>query len=213
MHDDGTLGVWLFLTLVSSVAVIAVSWYLRSRAQMRHELILKLLDRGQTIDSAVIDKLLARPSAPATAPGARKPDPRDGYRNGGFMFFLLGFCTLAYAVTRSAASYPLIALGLVPLLLAFHIWSLGDREFRAGTLATLKYERDPREAHQSGGFVFFLLGYGTIFAGIVRDKGLSYPLIGLGLLAVIMAFGGWAIGEREYREGLLAGVPRATDRD
>jgi hypothetical protein len=213
MHDGGALGVWLFLTVVSSVTIVAVFWYVRSRDQMRHELVLKLLESGQPFDSATLDKVLSKPTGPA--PVNRPPDPRDGYRNGGFVFFLMGFCTLALAVTRSAGvSYPLIALGLLALALAFRVWWLGDRDFRAGTLPTLKYQRDPREAHQSGGFVFFLIGYGTVFAGIVRGAGVSFPLIGLGLLAVVMALLVWVVGDKEYREGRLAGgVLRAPDRE
>ena len=213
MHDSGALGVWLFLTVVSSVAIVTVFWYVRSRAQMRHELVLKLLESGQPVDSATLDKVVSTPQAPAQVSSA--PDPRDGYRNGGLVFFFMGFVTLVFAVTRSpAGSYPLIALGLFPRALAFRIWALGDREFRAGTLATLKFQSDPREAYQSGGFLFFLIGYGTVFAGIVRGVNLSYALIGLGLFAVVMAFRMWALGEKEYREGRLAGgVLRAPDRD
>jgi len=210
MNDAGALGVWLFLTIVPSVAIVSVLWYVRARDQMRHELVLKVLESGQTFDSATLDKLL-RPSA--TAPPNRPPDPRDGYRTGGFVFFLMAFGTLVFAVTRSAVSYPLVALGLVPLLVAILIWWMGERDFRAGTLPTLKYQRDPREAHQSGGTVFFLIGYGTAFAGTVRSAGLSYPLIGLGLLVVIVAFRVWAVGDKEYRAGLLdGGALRTPDR-
>jgi len=212
MNDGSALGVWLFLTTVSSVAIVSVVWYVRSRNQMRHEIILKVLESGQAFDSATLDTLLSRPSATAGAPANRLPGPRDGYRNGGFVYFLIAFGTFVFAVTRSAVSYPLIALGLLPLLVAILIWRLGERDFRAGTLPTLKYQRDPREAHQSAGTVFFMTGYGTAFAGIIRGAGPSYPLIGLGLLLVIVAFRVWAIGDREYRAGLLdGGALRAPD--
>lgn len=213
MNGGNALGVWLFLTVVSSVAIVSVFLYMRSRDQMRHELILKVLESGQTFDSATLDNLLSRPSATARASVNRPPDPRDGYRTGGFVYFLIAFGTLVFAVTRSAVSYPLIALSLLPLLVAVIIWAIGERDFRAGTLPTLKYQRDPREAHQSAGTVFFLIGYGTAFMGIVRGAGLSYPLIGLGLLVVIVAFRVWAVGDREYRAGLLdGGALRTPDR-
>jgi hypothetical protein len=204
--NGGAFGVWLLLT-AASMAIVMVSlafWYARSRDKMRHEIILKVLESGQRFDSATLDSLLRRPAASA-APVRTPPDPRDGYRWGGFIFFLVGLATLLFAVAGSAVSYPLVALGLLPLVSAFRIWSAGDREFRAGTLATLKYERDPREAFQSGGSFLFLIGYGTAFAGIVRGAGPSYPLIGIGLLVIIMGFGAWAEGEREYRAGLLDG--------
>jgi hypothetical protein len=212
MNESSALGVWLFLTVVSSVAIVSVFRYVRSRDQMRHEIILKVLESGQAFDSATLDKLLYRPAATAR-PVNRPPGPRDGYRNGGFVYFLIAFCTVLFAVSRSTVSYPLIALGLLPLLVAILIWRLGERDFRAGTLPTLKYQRDPREVHQSAGTVFFMIGYGTAFAGVVRSAGLSYPLIGLGLLVVIAAFRVWAIGDREYRAGLLdGGALRAPDR-
>jgi len=212
MNDGSALGVWLFLTVVSSVAMVSVFLYMRSRDRMRHELILKVFESGQAFDSATLDKLL-RPSAAASAPVNRPIDPRDGYRTGGFVFFLIAFGTLVFAVTRSTMSYPLIALGLLPLLVATLIWWTGDRDFRAGTLPTLKYQRDPREAHQSAGTVFFLIGYGTAFAGMVRGAGLSYPLVGLGLLVVMLAFLVWTVGDKEYRAGLLdGGAFRASER-
>jgi hypothetical protein len=212
MSNGSALGVWLFLTMVPSVAIVSVVWYVRSRDQMRHEIVLKILESGQAFDSATLDTLLSRRSATARTPVSPLSGPRDGYRNGGFVYFLIAFGTIVFAVTRSVVSYPLIALGLLPLLVAILIWRLGERDFRAGTLPTLKYQRDPREAHQSAGTVFFMIGYGTAFAGTIRGTGLSYPLIGLGLLLVIAAFRVWAIGDREYRAGLLdGGALRAPD--
>ena len=214
MIDDGALAVGLSLTVVSSVAIVTVFKYVSARDQMRHELILKLLESGHAIDSATLDKLLSSHQAPA-APNqpTPPPDPRDAARHAGFIFFLLGFFTLVFAVTRSAGvSFPIVALGLLPLALAFGAWAAGEREFRDGTLAKFTNGRDPREAHQSAGFVFFLIGYGTIFAGMVRAAGLSFPLIGLGLLPIALAFGVWSAGDRQYRAGLLGdGVSRAPD--
>src|SRR5437899_2320103 len=104
MNNGGALGVWLFLTVVSSTAIAAVFWSVRSREKMRHEIVLKLIESGRPFDSAALDKLLARPSAPASRP----PDPRDGYRYGGFIYFLLGFFTIVFGVARSAGvSFPL----------------------------------------------------------------------------------------------------------
>lgn len=212
MNGGSALGVWLFLTMVPSVAIVSVVWYVRSRDQMRHEIVLKILESGRAFDSATLDTLLSRSSATARAPVNRLPDPRDGYRNGGFVFFLIAFGTFVFAATHLPVSYLLIALGLLPLFVAILIWRLGDRDFRAGTLPTLKYQRDPREAYQSAGTVFFMTGYGTAFAGAIRSAGPWYPLVGLGLLVVIVAFRVWAVGDKEYRAGLLdGGALRETD--
>jgi len=199
---------------VSSVAIVTVFKYVSARDRMRHELILKLLESGHDFDSATLDKLLSTaPAAPPTVPAKRPADPRDPGRHAGFIFFLMGFFTLAFAFTRSdGVSYPIAALGLLPLVLACGAWRATEREFRDGTLATFTNGRDPREPHQSAGFVFFLIGYGTMFAGMVRATGLSYPLIGLGLLPIVMAFLVWFDGERQFRAGLLGNeVPHTLD--
>lgn len=203
--------VMLFLTVVSSVAIILGFWYIHARERMRHELVLKLLESGQALDAATVDRLLA-PTPPAALAPAKPGDPRDPYRNGGFVYFVIGFGTLLFAFTRAGGvSYPVLALGLVPFAVAFRVWAATEREFRAGTLPTLTGEADPRNAHFSGGFVFFLIGYATIFIGLVRAAGSSFPLIGLGLLTIGLAFSVWRAGEREYRAGVLTGsVPPAS---
>jgi hypothetical protein len=193
------LGFWLFLGLV-----VATVFLVRLRKyQMRNDVILKLLETGQVPDAQTLDKLLALPGPP----GPQIPaDPRAGYRVGNLFFFLMGFATLLYALTRDAGlSYPLLALGVFAILLAFLGWRVGDRQFRDGTLPALKYGRDPREAYLNGGVVFFLMGYGTIFLGVVRDAGISYPIIALGLLLVVMCFLLWHQGNREYAAGALTG--------
>jgi len=210
MKDLASLGIWLFLGLVSSVAVVTVFWTRTRELQMRHELILKLLETGKPLDPETLDKLLApparvRPLAPV--------DPRAGYRNGNFIFFLIGFATLLYAFLRHGElSYPLIALGAFAIVMAFLGWAVGDKQFREGTLPTLKYERDPRDAHLSAGFTFFLIGYGTMLIGVTRAGGVSYPIIGLGLLLVLMCFNVWRLANKEYREGKLTGTLLDRDR-
>jgi hypothetical protein len=205
------LGVWLFLGLVSTVAIVTVFWVRSRELRMRHELILKLLETGKSVDPQMLDRLLAPPSS-GRAPSQAPRDPRAGYRNGNFIFFLMGFGTLLYAFLRHAGfSYPLLALGAFAIVMAFLGWRVGDKQFREGTLPTLKYERDPRDAHLNAGFVFFLIGYGTMLIGVTRETGVSYPIIGLGLFLVLMCFNAWRLGNKEYREGRLSGAP--LDRD
>jgi len=58
MIDGGALAVGLFLTVVSSVAIVTVFKYVSARDRMRHELILKLLESDHAIDSATLDSEL-----------------------------------------------------------------------------------------------------------------------------------------------------------
>lgn len=208
MSDLAGLGIWLFLGLVSLGAVVVVAWARTREQQMRHDLVLKLLESGRSLDPETLDKLLA-PPAPARGP----TDPRAGYRNGNFIFFLMGFATLLYAFLRHAGfSYPLLALGAFAIVMAFLGWWVGDKQFRDGTLPTLKYKRDPRDAHLSAGFTFFLIGYGTMLIGVTRAGGVSYPIIGLGALLVLMCFNVWRLANKEYREGKLTGTPLERER-
>ncbi len=207
MSDLAGLGLWLFLGLVSAAAVVSAFWARTREHQMRHDVVLKLLESGKSLDPEILDKLLA-PAAHAAQRSPAPVDPRAGYRNGNFIFFLLGFATLLHAFLRDAGmSYPLVALGAFAIVMAFLGWWTGDKQFREGTLPTLKYKRDPRDAHLNAGFVFFLIGYGTMLIGVTREEGMSYPIIGLGLLLVVMCFNAWRLGNKEYRAGRLAGIP------
>ena len=213
MNDLAGFGFWLFSGLVASVAVIAVFWSRTRQHQMRTEVILKLLETGKSLDPETLDKLLAPPDEAAAAKRTRASiDPRATYRTGNFIFFVIGFATLLIAFLKDAVpSYPLIALGAFAIVLALFGWWVGDKQFRDGTLPTLKYERDPREAHLNASFVFFLMGYGTVFVGVTRAAGISYPVVGLGVLLILMCFNGWRQANKEYREGRLTATPRARE--
>jgi hypothetical protein len=214
VNDLSGLGFWLFLGLVFSTALAAGFWARTRAHQMRHELILKLLETGKSVDPETLDKLLALPARARVAQPSPAPvDPRAGYRNGNFVFFLMGFATLLYAFLRHAGfPYPLLALGAFAIAIASLGWYVGDKQFRDGTLPTLKYQRDPRDAHLNAGFIFFLIGYGTMLIGVTREGGVSYPVVGLGLLLVLMCFNVWRLGNKEYREGRLAGSPLERKR-
>jgi hypothetical protein len=198
------LGFWIMCGMVPCTAVAATFWARTRELQLRHDVILKLLETGKSLDPVTLDKLLAAPTRATSPPST---DPRAGYRQGNFIIFLIGFATLLYAFMRHSLSYSLIALGVLAIVLAFLGWWTGDKQFRDGTLPTLKYKRDPREAHLSAGFVYFLIGYGTMLIGVTREAGVSYPIIGLGVLLVLMCLFVWRSGNREYREGRLTGTP------
>jgi hypothetical protein len=212
MNDLAGFGFWLFSGLVASVVVVAVFWSRTRQQQMRNEVILKLLETGKSLDPETLDKLLAQPGAASTTKPAEVSDPRAAYRQGNGVFFFIGFATLFYAFARDAGpSYALLALGMSAVVLAFIGWSVGDKQFRDGTLPTLKYKRDPRESYLNASFVFFLIGYGTVFIGITRAAGISYPIVGLGVLPILMCFNGWRQANKEYREGKLTGTPLERD--
>lgn len=209
MSDLGDFGFWLFLGLVSAAFVAAFFWARTRQRQMRTDVVLKLLESGQSLEPETLDRLLAVPDrARAPGPSRAAADPRTGYRFGNFICFMIGFGTLLFAFLRSGeVYYPLIALGTFPIGLAFVGWTVGDRQFRKGTLPTLKHERDPRDAYLTGGFVFFQIGYGTTFIGLIRSAGVSYPIVALGVFLIGMCFYVWHQGNKEYREGRLTGTP------
>jgi hypothetical protein len=214
MNDLAALGFWLFLGLVSTAIVALVVWARTREQQMRHDVILKLLETGKSLDPETLDKVLGSPTRARGPLQSQTPvDPRAGYRTGNFIIFMIGFATLLYTFLRHAGlTYPLIALGVFAMAVALRGSWYGDKQFRDGTLPTLKYERDPRGAHLSAGFVCFLIGYGTMLIGATRQAGLSYPVIGLGLFLVLMGFNTWRLGNKEYREGRLTGIPLARER-
>jgi hypothetical protein len=214
VNDLAALGFWLFLGLVSTVVVALVVWARTREQQMRHDVVLKLLETGKSLDPETLDKLLGAPTrARGPRPSQVPVDPRAGYRTGNFIIFMIGFATLLYTFLRHAGpTYPLIALGVFAMVVALHGSWHGDRQFRDGTLPTLKYERDPRGAHLNAGFVCFLIGYGTMLIGATRPVGLSYPILGLGLFLILMCFNTWRLGNKEYREGRLTGTPLAPER-
>ncbi len=209
MSDLAVLGFWLFLGLVSSTTVVAVLWARTRDRQMRHDLVLKVLETGKSLDPETLDTLLAAPTRGRPPHPPLPPmDPRAGYRTGNFIFFLMGFATVLLALLRDAGPhYPMLALGAFAVAMAFFGWRVGDKQFHDGTLPTLKYKRDPREAHLNAGFIFFLMGYGTMLVGVTREAGVSYTIVGLGFLLVLMCWNSWRLGNKEYREGRLVGTP------
>ncbi len=214
MNDLAAFGFWIFLGVVSISIATLVVWARSRQQQLRHDVVMKLLESGKALDPETLDKLLVLPShGPRNAPSSPPLDPRAGYRNGNFIVFLIGFATLLYAfLAHRELSYPLAALGAVPIVIAFLGWWHGDKQFRDGTLPTLKYKRDPRDAYLSAGFIFFLIGYGTMLIAVTREAGVSYRTIGLAMIPVAMWLNAWRVGNKEYREGRLVGTPLDQDR-
>ena len=95
MNDLAALGFWLFLGLVSVVIGALVVWARTRELQMRHDVVLKLLETGKSLDPEIVDKLLASPRRARALQQSQAPaDPRAGYRTGNFIIFMIGFATM-----------------------------------------------------------------------------------------------------------------------
>jgi hypothetical protein len=191
----GTFGFWIFL----AVAVAVAMWTHLRKLQMRKDLIQSLLEKGQPIDIEQINQLLEPKHA---HPQFGPPDPRSPYRAASYMLFFVGFITLFVALKQDTPLYLLALLSALPLYLAVNAWRTCNREYADGTLATLKYGRDPREHWQQGGGWAFWLGYVTSFMAIYKYD-LNIPLLGIGLVAIFIAFRIWADGEHQYTAGKI----------
>jgi hypothetical protein len=111
------LGFWLALALV----VISIVWAVVKKQQMKHELTLKLLEKGQGLDTELLAKLLAPDRARGQKSAAEQH--RDDGGMGGFMLILSGLAISFVAmVGRSGLSWPLLGLGAFTFL--FGNWVL-----------------------------------------------------------------------------------------
>ena len=111
------LGFWLALALV----VISIVWAVVKKQQMKHELTLKLLEKGQGLDPELLAKLLA----PDRARGQKSvaEQHRDDGGTGGFMLILCGLAIAFVAMMgHSGLSWPLLGLGAFTFL--FGNWVL-----------------------------------------------------------------------------------------
>ena len=124
-------GFWLFLAVLAA----AIAWNNIQKARLRHATIQKLLESGQPLDQEVLDRILAPPASRPHLP-LQPPDPRDPYRHGGMVFFLIGLVTIAIGVQRESlvALGGMVLLGLYSLVLAHIVWSQGEKDFREGKL-------------------------------------------------------------------------------
>jgi hypothetical protein len=103
-------GFWLAIALI----VIAIVWAVVKKQQMKHELTLKLLEKGQGVDQALLEKLLAsgRPEVRAQP----KSIAEEHLNGGSFMtllFVVPGLIMMAVGALREdgGPNWLLIALG------------------------------------------------------------------------------------------------------
>jgi len=198
VSNMGVFGFWIFMAVI----VAGGMWTQMRRLQIRKDLIQSMLEKGQTIELEKINQLLEPSYNWTHGFNEGRKDPRSGHRAASFFFFIAGFVTLFMAFKQEPPMYLLALLGALPLYLAASVWHEGDQEYKAGTLPTLKFSRDPREPWQYGGGWFFWIGYATMFVSIYK-YGLNLPLLILGIIAIIIAFRIWAAGKREYSEGKI----------
>jgi uncharacterized membrane protein len=109
------LGSWLALALV----VIAIIWGQVKKQQMKHELTLRLLEKGREVDAELLAKLIAPVGAPAGADVQKSAaeQHRDGGGMAGFIFIVCGLAISFVSMAgRSALSWPLLGLGVFTFL-------------------------------------------------------------------------------------------------
>ena len=190
----------MFLAVFLSTIVVAAAWAWIRRSQFRHETIHKLIESGRSIDQETFNRLLSLQDEKKPKPDAPSPNPRGAYGFAGFIQFMIGFGTILSGLLRDPRSLALVFLGMLPVVMAFLTWRNGDREYREGTLPALRNQPDPRESGNGAAFMFFLLGYATIFFGITGGHPPHYPVIVLGALVVVFSFMVFHNVEREYRQ-------------
>lgn len=126
------LGFWLFLAVLAT----AIAWNNVQKARLRHDTIQKLLESGQPLDQELLDRILAPAARRQPHLPLQPPDPRDPYRQGGMVFFLIGLVTIAIGLQRESliALGGMVLLGLYSLWLAHTLWSRGEKDYREGRL-------------------------------------------------------------------------------
>ena len=194
----GAFGFWIFLAVIGAGAI----WTNMRKQQIRKDLIQAMLEKGKSVDVEEVNRLLGTQDFSRQNISTSPQDPRSPYRVAIYLMFFTGFFTLFVALKQDPPIYLLALLGALPLYLAVSIWHTSNKEYADGTLATLKYARDPREHWQSGGGWAFWIGYGTTFMAIYKYH-LNIPLLVMGVAAIIIAFLIWRDGERQYAAGKI----------
>lgn len=160
--DLAGLGFWL----AAGMAASAWIWSNVKKQQMRHELTLKLLERGQGLDQELLAKLLAseKPAGPQKSPAEKR---RDDSGVGGFIFLIAGVMLAGIGILGGSELVPvdtgIQGPGGVPLapMMTFQdtgpnwlLVGLGVLCFLYGNWvfhsARKEYERDKAEEKLSG---------------------------------------------------------------
>lgn len=120
------LGFWLALALVA----ISIVWAAVRKQQMKHELTLKLLEKGQGVDTELLAKVLAPDSTRAQKSAAEQHREGGGFI--GFFFVASGLMISFVAMMRqSGLSWPLLGLGAFSILLGIWVWHGTMKEYNS----------------------------------------------------------------------------------
>ena len=130
-------GFWLAMAVI----VVAIIWAIVKNQQMKHELKMKLLDKGQDLDPSLLAKLLAADAAGARAqPKSVAEQQREGSGLVGLIFMIAGLVFAFNAIVRHPdPSWPLLSLGAFSFAFGWLCWIMAGKE----------YERAKAEEKQS----------------------------------------------------------------
>ena len=154
--NDAPLGLTEFgFWLAVGFVIVALIWANIKKQQMKHELTLKLLEKGQDLDQELLSKLLTTDKAAAANQPKSAAEKRRQDRSGFVAVFLIGGVSLAFLgmlmrghtlqpVGEPAApglqpmmmfvdtgpSWPVVALGAFCFVLGFLFWLYSNREYK-----------------------------------------------------------------------------------
>lgn len=100
------LGFWLF---VAAVIVVSI-WATVRRRDMQTHLLQRMLESGQKIDQALLDRMFP---------------PRSSARTAGFVLVVLGFSMAGMGL--AGTSYPIVVLGALAFLCGAYVWRKADK--------------------------------------------------------------------------------------
>ena len=120
----GAFGFWLFLGILA----LAIAWAIVRIVQIRHETLIRIAERGQSLDGDLIEKFLS--VKPHKAEEPYNP-VRAGNEGAGF-FFMIGIVTVFVGIIwKGGLSYPIIGLGVFLIVWANWVWySIGKEAKR-----------------------------------------------------------------------------------
>ena len=111
----GALGFWIFLGIV----VLAVAWAIVRLVQIRHEMLIRLAERGQSLDKDLFEKFLSVKSIKDEKPY----DPVRAANEGAGFFFIIGIVIVFVGIIwKGGLSYPIIGLGVFLIAWANWVW-------------------------------------------------------------------------------------------
>lgn len=121
------LGFWLAIAVIG----IGVIWATVKKQQMKHELKLKLLEKGQGMDPDLLAKLLAVDSPRVPMPQKSVAEQhREGGGVIGFLFLVAGLIFAFVGMLRSEFSWPLVGLGAFSFAFGYRCWIGTMKEYQ-----------------------------------------------------------------------------------